>query len=411
MASSSTSRTFFLHHSLGRGGFGEVYLATQRSTSGLESQVAVKVLGPEHSGDTLCVRRFRDEGRVLARLSHPNILTVFDLVELDGRTALVTEYVAGSDLSECLRGERSIPPRALMELVVQVASALEAAWRTAGASGPLRLVHRDLKPTNIRVGRHGQVRLLDFGIAYFVSPERESSTASDVILGSLPYMAPERFIEEQKSPGSDLFGLGCCLYEGLSGERFHLRADVGTMSALALNTERYKEHLALRVGRIQEDTDPEVLELLRSLLAHEPSRRPSLSEVIEKGEAWLETASGERLRSWCRARDWPEVKEDDGEWSGREILEGGPLVNEEQAPLKERSPVSLTRVGSGKRLRFTLNRPWFTRVWMGLRSWVFRLRWPIVASGVGCLVVALLAVGLVGLLTFAGLLGVGLLIF
>ena len=411
MVSSSARRTFSLHHSIGRGGFGEVYLATLRSTSGLESEVAVKILGPEHSGDTRSVRRFRDEGRILARLSHPNILTVFDLVELDGRTALVTEYVSGADLSECFKGPKAMGPRALVEVGVQVASALEAAWQTPGASGPLRLVHRDLKPTNVRVGRHGQVRLLDFGIAYFVAPERESSTASDVILGSLPYMAPERFVEEQKSPASDLFGLGCCLYEGLSGERFHLRADVGTMSALALNAERYEEHLSLRLGRIQGTTDPALLALVRSLLSHEPARRPGLSQWIAQGEAWLESAEGAHLRGWCRGRAWQEESGQNAAWSGREIVEGGPLVNEERAPEHERGALSLTRVGSGQRLRFTLNRPWFSRVWTSARSWLFRLRWPIVASGAGCLIVALLLVGLVGLLAFAGLLGVGWLIF
>src|SRR5690606_17230382 len=127
------------------------------------SLAAVKVLRRDLSVDGDAVRRLRDEGRLLARLDHPTILRAFDLVRLDGRLALVTELVEGADLAELLRADPPLPARALVEVIGRVAAALDAAHATPGPDGrPLALVHRDVKPTNVRVGRFGEVKLLDF---------------------------------------------------------------------------------------------------------------------------------------------------------------------------------------------------------------------------------------------------------
>ncbi|MBT3224140.1 MAG: serine/threonine protein kinase, partial [Proteobacteria bacterium] len=159
-------REFSFQRCLGSGGFGEVYLATMTSSGGVETDVAVKVLHGGLDPRSQAVQRLRDEGRLLGVLNHPAILRVTDLVLLEGRIALVTEYVEGADLDECFGAHPPLPPRALLEVIGRVADALHSAFNTTSANGtPLELIHRDIKPANIRLGRHGDVKLLDFGIA------------------------------------------------------------------------------------------------------------------------------------------------------------------------------------------------------------------------------------------------------
>ncbi|HHO51504.1 MAG TPA: serine/threonine protein kinase, partial [Deltaproteobacteria bacterium] len=201
---------------LGSGGFGEVYQARMRSRGGLQTVVAVKVTHPNVILLDDAVTRLRDEGLLLARIQHPVVVRALDLLQIQGRLALVTEYVPGADLTRFVQGPDPIPPRALVAVIGRVASALHAAWSAPGPDGaPLRIVHRDIKPSNIRIGRHGEVRLLDFGIARFQGSARESTT-SGVLIGSMPYLAPERLTGCQTLPPADVFGLGCCLYEGLA---------------------------------------------------------------------------------------------------------------------------------------------------------------------------------------------------
>src|SRR5688572_7575723 len=160
-ATDSLGRTFDWVRLLGRGGFGEVYLARMHSPSGLEQQVAVKLLPAGLAPGSRAVVRLRDEAHVLASLRHPVVLAPHDLAELAGRVALVTEFIEGEDLASCIdpHDPAPLPVSTQLEVLEQVASALEVAWQQ------LRLVHRDVKPQNIRIGRHGNVKLLDFGLA------------------------------------------------------------------------------------------------------------------------------------------------------------------------------------------------------------------------------------------------------
>ena len=160
------SRLFELNTCLGQGGFGEVYRATVTSMGGIATTVAVKVLRTDLGIDSDAVSRLRDEGRVLARLNHPNIVRIHDLTILEGRVALVMEYLPGDDLVDCLDGPDGMGLSVALDALQQVSHALEAAWETPGQDGrPLRLVHRDIKPTNVMLGRFREVYLLDWGIA------------------------------------------------------------------------------------------------------------------------------------------------------------------------------------------------------------------------------------------------------
>lgn len=321
MDSSEGRRQFRIGRCLGRGGFGEVYRASMRSPGGLETPVALKILRGDLDLQDEAMRRLRDEGRMLARVTHPAVVRAHDLTRIDGRVALVTEYVEGEDLDRFLAGPDRIGPKALLEVVAALALALDAAWSTSGLDGePLRIVHRDVKPTNVRLGRHGQVKLLDFGIARFSGADRESHTASDVVMGSLPYMAPERFVERAALPASDVFGLGCILYEGLAGAPFHLEGRLRVLSPMALDPQRYDAHLRSRLGRIEGPA--EWVAVVEDCLRFDPDARPTAALLATRLEALAEAIEGPSLRRWCADRSWSDAPPIQGELEGKTLAEG-----------------------------------------------------------------------------------------
>lgn len=318
----SVGRTFRFVACLGRGGFGEVYRATMTDRGGVRTDVAVKVLHDEVDADGQSVRRLRDEAHVLSALRHPAILKVHDLVSLDGRVALVTEFVDGEDLSALLRADAPMPVRALLDAVGQVASALAAAWETAGPEGrPLGLVHRDVKPHNVRIGRHGDVKLLDFGIARGTGIERSARTDTDAVVGSWQYMAPEAF-EGRAGPEADVFSLGCVLFEGLAGERPYHGLELRDLYALAVRPDALASAIGERVAAMPAGVPAEVRSLCLAMLGPLPLLRPTAAAVARKCEELVDRLGGPSLRRWCRERAWAAPAERRGEFDGREITEG-----------------------------------------------------------------------------------------
>jgi len=249
---------------LGSGGFGEVFLAEMRE-NGLIRNVVIKVLRPDLDNNTQAVERLRDEARLMAKINHPSTLQVFAITELDGKTAVVLEYVDGWDLSE-LVGE--IPLRPTIEAFSWIASALEVAHK-------MGIIHRDLKPSNIRISKHGAVKLLDFGIAW--ADEREAQTKTGLMVGSGPYMAPERFYSGSAVPPSDVFSLGLTLYETVSSNRFfHQKLPV--IYGLALNEDRYEDHLNDQMEALL-GLPPDVLQVLREMLQYCPDDRVKMEDL------------------------------------------------------------------------------------------------------------------------------------
>jgi len=318
----AASRTFQIHRCLGVGGFGEVYLASMTSSSGVESDVALKVLHQGLDPRSQAIQRLRDEGRLLGMLQHPSILQIHDLVFLQGRVALVTEYVPGQDLDKCLRGPSSIGLRAAVEVIGIVADALDTAWNAPNREGndSLRLVHRDIKPSNIRLGRHGDVKLLDFGIAKAADSEREAKTRTNMVIGSFMYMPPERFEDGGEAPTSDVYSLGCTLYECISGERVFEGVSTKQQYLYALNKqehERFRGGLDAKLNEVPE----ELGNLIREMMRYDPAKRPTMAEVCTRCEGLSDDLPGLRLRQWAKARDWTDTTQSTGPLDGRVISE------------------------------------------------------------------------------------------
>ncbi|HXY13220.1 MAG TPA: protein kinase [Terriglobales bacterium] len=196
---------------IGAGGMGEVYRAQDEH---LGRDVAIKVLPPGTLSDETARKRFRNEALTLSRLNHPNIATVHDFDTQAGVDFLVMEYVPGTTLSEKLAAG-PLPEKEVARLGVQLAEGLTAAHEQA-------VIHRDLKPGNLRLTPDGRLKILDFGLARLVQPvsgtaETETLSETRAVAGTLPYMAPEQLKGERIDARSDIWATGTALFEMATG--------------------------------------------------------------------------------------------------------------------------------------------------------------------------------------------------
>jgi eukaryotic-like serine/threonine-protein kinase len=214
---------------VGAGGMGEVYRSRDPR---LNRDVAIKVLSPQLANDPAAVGRFEREAMSVARLSHPNILSIFEFVQQNGTAFVVTEFVEGETLRARLDGGPLAARRA-------VAYALQIA-RGIAAAHARGIVHRDLKPENVMITRDDHIKILDFGLAKPVEATALDktlatgvATAAGVVLGTFGYMAPEQVRGLEVDHRADMFAFGAVLYEMLSGERaFKGETAADTMSAI-----------------------------------------------------------------------------------------------------------------------------------------------------------------------------------
>ena len=192
---------------LGQGGMATIYRATDTQ---LGRDVAVKLLRPEYLRDPDFSSRFRHEAQSAASLSHPNIVGVHDYGEDPDGPFIVMELVDGEDLASILRANGALPPRQ----AARIASAVVRALAAAHARG---IVHRDIKPGNVVIGRDGRVKVTDFGIARAVA--ESALTLPGTTLGSVHYFSPEQARGEATTASGDMFSLGIVLFEMLTGQR------------------------------------------------------------------------------------------------------------------------------------------------------------------------------------------------
>src|SRR5262245_20103162 len=215
---------------LGAGGMGEVYRARDAR---LDRDVAIKVLPERHAESAEALARFEREAKALADLSHANLVTIFNVGREQGIAFAVMEFLAGETLRECLdRG--ALPLARVVDIGAAVANGLAAAH----AHG---VIHRDFKPENVFLTANGPVKILDFGLARFASEPMGVTAAylteAGRIMGTLGYMSPEQASGDVTDARTDIFSLGCVLYEMATGRRAFAGNTAAQVLAAALRDQ------------------------------------------------------------------------------------------------------------------------------------------------------------------------------
>ena len=252
---------------LGAGGMGEVYRATDTR---LNREVAIKVVPPSFANDTSRLLRFEHEARATSALNHPNIVTIYELGEVEAGRFIVMELVEGRSLRALIEEGLSIDT--LAHLGIQMAKAL----RAAHAAG---ITHRDIKPENIMVRDDGYVKVLDFGLARLVPAgmDREAATLQytqpGTLLGSTRYMSPEQARGESVSSPSDIFSLGMIFYEMATGRHpFTTDSILGTLNAITAQ-------VPVTPSRLNAEIPPAMEILILQMLQKDARLRPTAAEV------------------------------------------------------------------------------------------------------------------------------------
>jgi serine/threonine protein kinase len=251
---------------LGAGGMGEVYKARDAR---LGRDVAIKILPGTFAADADRLMRFEQEARAAAALNHPNIAVLYD-VGLEGTTHyLVQEYLSGASLREVVTSRRSTSIRDWMTMAAGIADALAAAHRAG-------IVHRDIKPENIIVTEEGRAKVLDFGLAKLTDPGADAlsansptvlGTVAGVVMGTVGYMSPEQAAGQPVDRRTDIFALGCILYEMVAGRRPFDGRSTAEVIAHVLHDE------PARLGDLRPDAPVEVERIIYKCLVKDPARR------------------------------------------------------------------------------------------------------------------------------------------
>jgi serine/threonine protein kinase len=294
------------------GGMAEVFLAVQKGIGGFEKPVALKrirreILEKRH----LAIEMFLNEAKIAASLAHPNIAQIFDVGEEEGLLYLAMEYIRGKDLRHVLRRANERKQRMHLAdalfVTMSIAQALHHAYTTSDMSGrQLKAVHRDVSPSNILIGFDGSVKLVDFGVALSNSTRAQDGA---ILAGKYNYMSPEQTLAAELDNRSDLFSLGICLYEMLTGHRPFSRAS-REETLRAVQAGEYTPPI-----QIVPNLPPEIDALVRKMMAHKPADRFSSGEEI--AAAIRDYAASVQMRLEAEAlkqhidelfRDTPEIK-------------------------------------------------------------------------------------------------------
>jgi serine/threonine-protein kinase len=282
-----------------RGGMASVHLGRLVGPVGFARTVAIKSLHPAYASDPSVVRMFIDEARLTARVSHPNVVPILDVLAEGGNLYLVMDYVQGLSLARLVsdaasRGER-LPIPVACAIMVDVLSGLHAAHEALGENGRrLDIVHRDVSPQNVLVGEDGIARVLDFGVAKATS--RMHETTDGAVKGKLAYMSPEQAAGSNVDRRSDLFSASIVFWELLTGTPLFKRdSPQATLTALLQNKVDPP-------SRFAPDLSPAVDALVLHGLARDPDARPaSALEMARRLEAIGGLASAHDVGAEVRA--------------------------------------------------------------------------------------------------------------
>ncbi|NMB11853.1 MAG: Stk1 family PASTA domain-containing Ser/Thr kinase, partial [Firmicutes bacterium] len=292
------SNRYEIEDRIGEGGMALVYRAKDRL---LHRWVAVKILREQYASDEDFVERFRREAQAAASLSHPNVVNIYDVGEVQNTYYIVMEYVRGINLKELIRKEGKLTPELSVDIALQVAAALGHAHRN-------HLVHRDIKPHNILITDEGRVKVTDFGIARAVSTS--TLTQTGLVIGSVHYFSPEQARGGVSSEQSDIYSLGIVLYEMLTGT-----VPFTGETPIAVALQQLQDPVPS--PRKLDPSIPKPLEdVILKALAKEPQERfRSAEEFIQALQktgietdvsvAWANGETGESLGGWEETRMVP----------------------------------------------------------------------------------------------------------
>ncbi len=265
------SGRYRLEAKLGSGGMSTVYLARDQT---LDRQVAVKVMHREMSEQADQLERFRQEARSVAKLSHPNVVSVIDAGEDGGHPYIVFEYVEGETLKQRVSRDGALEPQEAIAYAIEIARGLSVAHAR-------RMVHRDIKPQNILIDAEGRAKLTDFGISRQL--EQDGMTATGRVLGTTDYVAPEQAMGRPVDQRSDIYSLGVVLYEMLVGQ-VPFAAD----SQVGVAMKHVNEELP-DVQRRRPDVSAAVALVVERATAKDPGERyQQVSEMIDDLSTALE---------------------------------------------------------------------------------------------------------------------------
>ncbi len=291
---------------VGRGEMGVVYRATELA---LERTVALKLIVPEFSGEERFRERFRRESRITAAIDHPNVIPIFDAGEEAGRLYITMRLVEGTDLRALIDAEGRLQPARGARIVSQVGSALDAAH----ARG---LIHRDVKSSNVLLGRRDHVYLTDFGLAKPLAGT-DHLTRQGTVIAKAGYVAPEQILNQRVDARADIYALGCLLFEALTGAAPFATWTAGPQVLAHVDAPRPS------IRQVRPDVPSELDDVVRKAMAIDPADRyPSAGDLgqaalvaagtLRRARAWSVVATGEAAPTPSQHVDEPLAAEPSG---------------------------------------------------------------------------------------------------
>ncbi len=276
---------------LAMGGMAEIFLARESGPQTVQRHVVVKRVLPHIAEDQRLVDMFVHEARLCMNLSHPNICPIYEFGDAGGSFFLAMEWVRGVSLRELLdRVERPLPIPFLVRVFADVAGALHHAHTcTDGAGKPLAIVHRDVSPENIMIGFDGVPKLLDFGVAKAATQNHKTEAGN--LKGKFAYISPEQYQGQPLDGRSDVFSLGVCMYEALTGENVYDRAsEYETVAAIVLDPD------VPSVRDRRADVPPELDAIVRSAMAKDQRERTASADELQAALVAIASRSGASQR-------------------------------------------------------------------------------------------------------------------
>lgn len=276
---------------LAMGGMAEIFLARESGPQTVERHVVVKRVLPHVAEDARASDMFVHEARLCMNLSHPNICPIYEFGDAGGSFFLAMEWVRGVSLRELLdRVKGPLPIPLLVRVFADIAGALHHAHTRTDASGqPLSIVHRDVTPENIMIGFDGVPKLLDFGVAKAATQKHKTEAGN--LKGKFAYISPEQYQGHALDGRSDVFSLGVCMYEALTGKNIYDRAsEYETVAAIVLDPE------VPSVRESRADVPDELDAIVRGAMAKERDERTGSADAVQEALLAFASAHGTSQR-------------------------------------------------------------------------------------------------------------------